>query len=341
MRTTLLVTGGLGFIGWEVCTRALERGWWPIALDNLSGNVVTPAEAEANGVPALTCDLHAGVPPYPVLRAVQEAIRWTDPDAPSHITHVVHCAAPVGAAGVLGRDCVAEVVGSTMAAMRLAYVLEAPLLNISSSEVYGVPGVNTEGDPCVIPGRFSDRLTYAVGKLAAEHMMASGARRNGLRAISVRPFNVVGHRQSAAKGFVLPRFLEAALAGDPLTVFGDGTQRRAFTPVADLAEFLLDLTDSPHVWDGRVLNVGAEENETSVLELAELVRHMVAHHLDLPPAPIVLTDGREVFGTLYEEASAGTKLPDAAAARALGWAPRRALGDVIGDALAELAPEVA
>lgn len=340
MKPAILVTGGLGFIGWEVCLAARERGWAAVAVDNLTGNVVSPDEAMDTGVPLLPIDLNPGTPAQLVVDAAQETL-GPILGRKGHLTHVYHCAAPVGAAGVIGRNCVAEIVGATWAAIRLAYNLEVPMLNVSSSEVYGTDGQNAETDPCVTPGRFSDRLTYQVGKLAAEHMVAAERRRHGLASITIRPYNVTGHRQSAAKGFVLPRFLEAALAGEPLTVFGDGRQRRAFTPVTDLAEFLLDLTDQPSAWDSRVLNVGAEHNEVSVLELAELVRRMVADWTGEPWAPIVHTDGREVFGPAYEEASAGTKLPDSAAARALGWLPRRTLGDVIGDALAELAPEVA
>lgn len=313
----ILVTGGLGFIGWEVTRQARGAGHTVVAVDDLSGHVVAPEEARRAGVIVHEC-------------RVQDA-----PDA--RVDVVVHCASPVGAAGVLGRDCVTEIVTATLAAVRIAVNAGAVLVNISSSEVYGAPGVNRESHQLVTPARFSDRVGYAVGKLAGEHMVAYAHRHHGLRAVSVRPFNVVGPLQAPGKGFVLPRFCMQAWAGGPITVFGDGEQERAFTHVTDLARFILDAPSAPGFLDGGVVNVGADRNQTSILGLAHRVSEQVARRGG-PTAPVALTDGRDVFGAAWEEASAGTKLPDASRALGSGWSPAWDLWSIVAESVDHYQP---
>lgn len=312
----VLVTGGLGFIGWEVVCQAAEAGHDVRVVDDCSGNVVDPVDASVDVWPARLQDLgHA----------------WIGLDA------VVHCASPVGAAGVLGRDCVTEITTATAAAIRLAVAAGCPLVNVSTSEVYGVEGVNAEDAACVIPPRHTDRVGYAVGKLAAEHQVAHACRVDGLRAVTVRPFNVVGPLQAAGKGFVLPRLCGQAWAGGPLTVFGDGRQERAFTHVSDVARFLLAAASMPGVMDGRVVNVGAEGNRASIIELARMVAGEV-HAAGGPLATVTHVDGRDVFGPAWEEAAAGTKLPDASHAHALGWEPRIGLPGIVRESVLHHAP---
>jgi nucleoside-diphosphate-sugar epimerase len=237
---------------------------------------------------------------------------------------VVHCAAPVGSAGVLpykGR-IVSEI--SEMTAQLVESCIESaiPLVNISTSEVYGFSGKYSESDDCRVPVVPSTRIEYAVAKLGGEFTVMNSIHR-GLDAISVRPFNVAGPRQRADKGFVLPTFVEQALAKRPLTVFGDGGQKRAFTAVTDLCDFVCDYAlKSP--LDGSVYNIGNPENETTILDLAQ----SVCGRFHLWPK-IDYTDGKAVFGDDYEEAEGRVKTPDISKAQGLGWNPKVGLDDLI------------
>ena len=314
----ILVTGGLGFIGWEVAQQAIAAGHRVVLVDDCSAHVVSLDQARAAG---------AGVRPVPV----QHADKVNDQHT-LRVDAVIHCASPVGAAGVIGRDCVTEITEATAAAIRIARAADCPLINVSTSEVYGQDGTNTEADPLVIPPRYSSRLGYAVGKLAGEHQVAHAAAR-GLRAVSVRPFNVVGPLQAPGKGFVLPRFCEQAWAGEMPTVFGSGRQARALLHVADAARFLLLLLDRPQVLDGRAINVGAEDNTVTVERLALAVQSAVHRAGGPAPRPIALVDGRDVFGDGWEEAAAGTKLPDPTLAHRIGWRPRMDLWGIVSESV--------
>jgi nucleoside-diphosphate-sugar epimerase len=118
--------------------------------------------------------------------------------------------------------------------------------------------------------------------------------------------------------------------------FEGGEQERAFTGVWDVCRFITDHLPADHEdWQGQPYNVGAEDNRTTIINLAEVVREVTGSH-----SPIVHTSGKRVFGPRYEEAAAGTKLPDAARARALGWVPESTLVDIVARTAAEqLAPE--
>ena len=250
-----------------------------------------------------------------------------------HPDLVVHCANPVGAAGILplkGRIA-SETMRTTSAAVEYCAMTGARLVYISSSEVYGRSGTYTETDDLRVPAALSPRIEYAVGKIAAE---ATVRQTPGLRSVCLRPFNVAGARQQSEGGFVLPTFCEQALMGWPLTVYGDGEQRRALTGVEDLAAFVLAL--EPEHYDGRVVNVGTPGNETSIIELAERVRF-----LSDSESVIAYTTGKEVHGDDYAEAEGVVKLPSVTLAERMGWAPTWTLDRLIADSLAHVRGKVA
>lgn len=287
----VVVTGGLGFIGSHVAERLLAEDHNVLVIDDGSGAVVR--------------DLPCGV--------IRDDVRNIDighlrPDL------IVHCASPVGAVGLLslaGR-IVSDIVSVTAHAATAAIQARCPLVNISSSEVYGFSGTYHERDSCIVPAKHSARLEYAVGKLAAEHAVIGTP---GLRSITVRPFNVAGPRQTRAKGFVLPTFVEQARAGAPLTVFGDGQQERSFTAVHDVVDFIVNLRHGD--FDGRVVNVGNDRNRTTVHALA---RHVIRRLGST--SYIEYTTGKAVHGDAYEEAEGHIKVPDTGRANLMGWHPR-------------------
>lgn len=319
MRRRVLITGGCGFIGSHLADAYAARGWAVTAVDNLSAAVVGTD--------------HPSLDTAWVMDAADLA--------PFHVGGhdlVVHAASPVGAAGILGQagHIVGQIVATTQAVVEACVAAGVRLVNLSTSEVYGRTGRHGEDEPLTIPARYSPRLEYAVGKAAAEQIVGVAARHRGLRAVQIRPWNVVGPREAAGKGFVLPRFCAQALTGAPLTVFGRGSQERALTGVWDMCRFVADHLAGAQ-WDGRPYNVGAEENRTSVIDLADRVRTVLGSSSD-----IVHTDGRAVFGPLFEEAAGMTKLPNARRARALGWEPEHDLDQIVVATATEIAkPTVA
>lgn len=299
----VLITGTLGFIGSHLADSYLERGDTVTGIDDHSGNVVD-AIPGARVVITDVRDIEQCMLPVPDL--------------------VVHAASPVGPVALLERSSiVAEIIETTQAVIRYCARHGVPLINISSSEVYGFSGVYRETDDCVVPHRLSHRLQYAAGKLAAEQLV----RTSSIAAVSIRPFNVAGPRQSRAKGFVIPTFCEQALAGDSLTVFDGGDQQRCPTAVWDVCDFILEADPNG---SSDVVNVGNSENRTTVLQLAELVIARVGL------GRIAFTSGRTVHGPAYEEAVGRVKVPDASLAINQGWRPRIGLDELVERTLAEI-----
>jgi UDP-glucose 4-epimerase len=159
----------------------------------------------------------------------------------------------------------------TQVLLRAAAARRTPLLLTSTSEVYGKsqkPAFGEDDDLLISPPGQS-RWSYACSKLTDEFLALAYAREKSLPVIIARLFNTVGPRQTGRYGMVLPRFIAAAKKGEPLKVFGDGTQTRCFCHVGDAVEALVRLQNCPKA-RGEIFNVGGTE-ETSILKLARLV----------------------------------------------------------------------
>ena len=156
---------------------------------------------------------------------------------------------------------------------------------------------------------------------AHEVLPPQNPRMTPLHATIVRPFNVAGPRQSTLGGFVLPRFLKQAIAGEPITVYGAGTMVRAFTHVGDIADGILRVMERGR--SGEAYNIGNPANKTTILELAKKVIAMTGSRSE-----IVFIDPKTLWGPLFEEAN--DKFPDAdRAINELGWKPAYSLEDII------------
>ncbi|MGC4891492.1 NAD-dependent epimerase/dehydratase family protein [Micromonospora sp. DT227] len=308
---TVVVTGGLGFIGSHAVDAYLAAGHRVRIIDSGVSAVTDGAD--------YTSDPRCEVVSEPVERYLSNGGSFAGVD------RVVHAAAHVGPAGILahagtlGRDIVA----STSTVIEAALAADVPLCVFSSAEVYGRSGDLDEKDDIRVPAQYNPRIEYAVGKTLTEAMTVNSLQR-GLRAIVIRPFNVAGSRQSRAGGFVMPTFVQQALAGRPLTVFALGTQVRAFTAADDLTRFLVHHLDDALASADHVFNIGNPDNAIGILALAERVRELLGSD-----SPIVLTDGRAVHGEHYAEAESIQKVPVLRAATALGWRPRVGLDDLI------------
>lgn len=319
-RKRALVTGGFGFIGSHLVERLLMDGWAVYVVDDLSSNAVPVdilleefAQVQAASDGLFVYDI------CPIL----ESAAFVDYDV------IFHLASPVGPVGVLGRagDIAHQIIADTAFLMDWAVLDGSKLINVSTSEIYGggKAGLCSEEYPCIIPAETTVRLEYAVGKLAAEIAIRNRCRVSSLKAATVRPFNVAGPRQGVDGGFVVPRFIEQAMNGEPLTVFGDGSQLRAFTHVKDIVDGIMKVAASD-CEDGRAWNLGNPGNKLSILELARKVIEVVSSG-----SAIEFVDPKDIFGELYAEAA--EKYPDARKAmHELGWKPQYGVEKTIRDA---------
>ena len=319
----VLVTGGLGFIGHHLSEVLLQRGAAVTIVDDLRSNVV-----------------EAG---YFASDARVETTSFRDFDDERAFDILFHLASPVGPVRVMTAhgDVAAAIVGDVHHAIERYARAGTRVVYVSTSEVYGTGLRGDETQHLVVRTPFSGRREYACAKLLGEVMLANAARTGAAPSLIIRPFNVVGPRQSPEGGFVLARFVTAALANEALTVYGTGEQRRCFTHVFDVVEAIVELVTCGVTG---VLNVANPENETTINALARsFVRTFEAA---CPDSRIVTTwvDANELHGTLYEEAP--DKLPSVDRLfAATSWRPSRGLEtilrDVIDSELASFKPSFA
>lgn len=315
-----LVTGGLGFIGSHLVSLLLEDADAHVTVvDNLQGQVL-PVEY-------LVEQITAGRKGKLAVKI--EPVDQYQADGP--FDAIYHLASIVGPAAVLQHagHITESIVRDTYVVIRLAQRWGARLVNISTSEVYGGGdrGFCEEDTARVIKGPASARQEYAAGKLACEVAIANLCRAGALDAVTVRPFNVSGVRQLGKGGFVLPRFVGQALLGLPLTVFGDGSQVRAFTDVRDVASGIQVVGKRGECGD--FYNVGNPHNRTTIRELAELVVKTAKS-----PSEIRFVNPKTLYGNRYEDAA--DKFPDATRLMALGWLPEFKLAQTVHAVLASL-----
>jgi nucleoside-diphosphate-sugar epimerase len=262
MRT--LVTGGAGFIGSHLAEALAARGDEVTVLDDLS----TGREENLR-------ILGAG-----------RGFRFVRGDIREHETvaraaegcgAVFHLAAAVGVRLIVEQPVrsIETNIHGTENVLRLAADRGLPVLIASSSEVYG-KGVRcpfAEDDDIVLGPTTVTRWSYAAGKAVDEFLALAHHKEHGTRAVIARFFNTVGPRQVGRYGMVIPRFVEQALGGGPISVYGDGTQTRCFGYVGEVVRACIALLETPAA-SGRVFNVGSP-HEVSVNDLAEKVRALV------------------------------------------------------------------
>jgi UDP-glucose 4-epimerase len=309
----VLVTGGLGFIGSHLAGALLADEQLIVhVVDNLATNLIPKEEIVA----AITRDKPGKVEIH--LCSVDEF------ETGILFQEIYHLASVVGPAAVLEHagEITEQIVRDTYRMIRLARRCSARLVDVSTSEVYGggKDGYCHEQTPRIMCPRASARLEYAAGKLAAEVAIENLCGRAQLDAVIIRPFNVSGVRQLGTGGFVLPRFVGQAIFGEPLTVFGDGNQIRAFTDVRDVVSGILVAAAKGE--SGGVYNVGNPANRIRIRDLAERVLKVTRSKSE-----IMLVDPRTIYGKHYVEAA--NKYPDARRLTALGWGPRYQLDETI------------
>jgi UDP-glucose 4-epimerase len=255
-----LITGGAGFIGSHLAEYLLAMGQEVMVIDDLSTGRMDNL-AQIHNHPHLTIvtdDIRN-------LSALEPLVRECDV--------IYHLAAVLGVQKILKEPIrTIEVnIGGTEAVLKMAHRYHKKVLVASTSEVYG-KGTKfpfSEDDDTLVGATSKMRWAYAATKAVDEFLALAYHQETGLPVIVFRPFNTVGARQTGQYGMVLPRFVKWALAGEPLQVYGDGSQTRCFGNVRDVVDALYKLAQEPSAV-GQVFNIGSTE-EISIKGLAERV----------------------------------------------------------------------
>ena len=292
-RARAVVTGGAGFLGSHLCERLLDEGMEVVCIDNLlTGSL-------ANIEHLIGRDGFAFVK--------YDVTNFLHVEGP--VRYVLHFASPASPIDYLELPIQTLKVGSlgTHKALGLAMAKGARFLLASTSEVYGDPLVHPQHEEYwgnVNP--VGPRGVYDEAKRFAEAMTMAYHRYHGVEARIVRIFNTYGPRMRVRDGRVVPTFIAQALAGQPLTVFGDGSQTRSFCFVSDLIEGIVRLLFSEL---NEPVNIG-NPSEMTVLEFARAVQAAIGNSVPIEFRDLPVDDPK-------------VRQPDISRARTrLGWSPR-------------------
>ena len=320
----VLITGGAGFIGSHLAEELLARGFSVTIIDDLSTGRfenIAPLTSHPNFRFAIDTITNEVV----MDRLVSEC------------DLIFHLAAAVGVMLIVERPVhtiEANVMG-TEAVLKTALRYRTKVLIASTSEVYGKGNTIPfrEEDDVVLGATSRSRWSYAASKMVDEFLGLAYYHEKHLPVTIFRLFNTVGPRQSGRYGMVIPRFVEHALKGETLPVFGDGQQSRCFLHVHDAVEAMIRLSETPDAV-GKVFNVGAT-SEITIYDLAAKVAAMAAENLGgAAPAPIDLIPYDQAYAAGFEDMH--RRVPDMSRIITLtGWEPTHSLEEILKDVIAE------
>jgi UDP-glucose 4-epimerase len=318
-----LITGGAGFIGSHLADELLERGDSVHALDDLSTGAIDNIR-HLKHRPGFTYTIDSAANVQVVAELVDDA------------DVVYHLAAAVGVELIVDSPVrtIETNVHCTEIVLTQANKKKKPVFVASTSEVYGksddIP-FREDGDLLLGPTN-TGRWSYACSKAIDEYLALAYRKERGLPVVIGRLFNTVGPRQTGRYGMVVPSFVRQALAGEPITVHGDGGQRRCFCHVKDVVRAVADLMATEEAM-GEVFNVGSTD-EITIIDLAERVRRACRSDSEIRLVPY-----EEAYDAGFEDMR--RRIPDITKiGELLGWRPTRALDGILEDVIeSQRAPE--
>jgi len=316
--TLYLVTGGAGFVGSHLADALIARGDSVIVLDNLStgrrGNFehhLNSSNFEFVEGSILDVDL------------VNQLVRRAD--------HVLHLAAAVGVFNIVQNplESLATNIRGSEIVLEAAAGFGKPTLVTSTSEIYGknTSDALDEEDDRILGSPIKTRWSYSEAKAIEEVLAYSYWKSKGLETRIVRLFNTVGPRQVGHYGMVVPRFVDAALSGTDITIYGDGNQTRCFGHVLDIVGGLLSVIDS-QMTIGEVVNLGIN-SEISILDLARRVIELTNSR-----SGISFTSYTDAYEDGFEDMQ--RRVPSTQKIERLtGWKATRDLDTILRDVIAD------
>ena len=308
----VLITGGAGFVGSHLAEALLSRGDEVFVLDNLStGSIHNIAHLKEHARFHYTIDSITNEP------LLAELVDRADT--------VVHLAAAVGVKLIVEAPVhtIETNVHGTEVVLKHANKKKKLVLIASTSEVYGksVEVPFREDADLVLGPTVKHRWAYACSKMIDEFLALAYWKERKLPVIIVRLFNTVGPRQTGQYGMVIPNFVRQALAGQPITVFGDGTQSRSFTYVGDVVRAMVALVDEPRAV-GQVFNIG-NGTEITIADLASKVKQLTESS-----STIVRVPYDQAYEAGFEDMP--RRVPDISKLRALvGYQPTVELDEIL------------
>jgi UDP-glucose 4-epimerase len=313
-----LITGGAGFIGSHLADELLERGDQVHVLDDLStGSIDNMRHLKGKPGFEYTIDSAANAP------IVAELVDGADV--------VFHLAAAVGVQLIVESPVrtIETNVHCTEVVLAQASKKKKPVFIASTSEVYGKSAdlpYREDGD-LTLGATIKGRWSYACSKAIDEFLAIAHWKERKLPTVIGRLFNTVGPRQTGRYGMVIPNFVTQALADRPITVYGDGTQRRCFCHVTDVVQALADLMRREDIY-GEVFNIGSD-SEIEIRKLAERVVEMTGSHSEITLVP---------YDVAYEEGfeDMQRRIPDTSKIHdRIGWRPTKSLDEILADVVDE------
>jgi UDP-glucose 4-epimerase len=309
---TYLITGGSGFIGSHLAEKLLKEGYRVICIDDLStGRKENIAHLVNN-------------PAFSFVRSdIMDSIVLDRLASKSDV--IMHLAAAVGVQLIVNNPVrtIETNVKGTEVVLKSALRYDCKVMLASTSEVYGKSNKFpfSEEDDTIIGPTSKSRWCYAISKMLDESLALAYYREYDLEVIPFRLFNTIGPRQTGQYGMVVPRFIDQALKNEPITVYGDGMQKRCFCDVRDVIEAIVGLaqhTDSI----GKLFNIGSTE-EVSINQLAEKVKQLTNSKSKIIHIPYDIA-----YAPGFEDME--RRIPDTSLISSLiGWTPRITLQDTL------------
>ena len=315
----ILVTGGAGFIGSHLCERLIKDGHTVTALDNFS-----------TGRSSNLINIKSAID----FTLVEGSILDTEilGSLINEADYVFHLAAAVGVFNIVNNPLASLLtnIRGTENVLEVAHATKTPVFLTSSSEVYGknISDSLKESDDRILGSPVTLRWSYSEAKAIDESLAYAYFIEKQLETRIVRFFNTVGPRQLGAYGMVVPRFVKAALANEPITIYGDGNQTRCFAHVYDVIDAVLAIAFADNTI-GKVINIG-NDFELSINALAKKIIEETSSKSEIVYVPYA-----EAYGDGFEDME--RRVPNIELINQLvGWKPKRDLSTMIADISSEM-----